>query len=135
MTKVTELPEIDTLDDGDVLYAYDVSQPSTPDKKVPGSKLRPGGARVTNYARYGGNVTLPNITAGTEMNMTIAVPGALVGDHVLFNPDDALPVGLGIMYARVSSSNTVTVRIRNFGVSDFASAAIAALVLVIRSVA
>lgn len=135
MTKLTELAEIDTLDDGDVFYVYDVSQPGSPDKKISGSKLRPGGARVTNYQRFGGNVTLPNITAGTEMNMAISVPGALVGDHVLFNPDDALPSGLGIMYARVSSSNTVTVRIRNFGATDFASAAMAALVLVTRSVA
>jgi hypothetical protein len=39
MTKVTDLTEIDALADNDYLYVWDASTPSTPDKKIPGSKM------------------------------------------------------------------------------------------------
>ena len=88
MTKLTELAEIDTLEDSDILYVYDVSQPGSRDKEIAGAKLRPSGARITNYLRFGGNVTLPNITADTEMNMAISVPG------VMPSPDGKVSSGL-----------------------------------------
>lgn len=135
MTKVTELPEIDTPADNDVLYLFDVSDATTPDKKVPVAKLRPPGARITNYLRFHGAINLPNIVAETEATVAITIAGAALGDHVIFNTEDALPAGLGVMAVRISAANTLSVRIRNFSMTDFAAASINAVALVARSTA
>lgn len=135
MTKVTDLPEIDALADNDYLYVWDASTPATPDKKLPGSKLRPAGAKVTNYLRFASAITIPAIAAASEQSATIAVPGALVGDHVVFNMQDPLPADLAVTVARVSTADTVQVRFRNLHTANaYAGAALNCTALVIRSV-
>lgn len=135
MTKVTELPEIVSLADNDVLYVFDVSDGTTPDKKVPISKLRPTGARITNYLRFSGPITLPNIASGAETTIMITISEANIGDHAVFNTEDALPSDLGVTSVRVSARDTLSVRIRNFGASAFSTASINAVALVVRSAA
>jgi hypothetical protein len=133
MTKVQDLTEIDVLENGDVFYVADASTPGAPDKKVPWSKMKPAGAKVTNQLRYEGNITIPTIAAGAEGSGSISVAGALVGDHVIFNPTAALAAGLGIMSVHVSATDTVSVRFRNFGGGSFSTAALACVALVMRS--
>ncbi|WP_312407750.1 hypothetical protein [Rhizobium sp.] len=49
-------------------------------------KLRPAGARITKYIRYGSSIVLPTIAAGAEQTATITATGVQVGDHMIFNP-------------------------------------------------
>ncbi|MGC4393695.1 hypothetical protein [Agrobacterium sp. M50-1] len=134
MTKVQDLTEIDALADGDLFYVADVSNPGAPDRKVPYSKMKPAGAKITNQYRYDGSITIPTIAAGAEGTATITVNGAQVGDHVVFNPNESLASNIGITAVRVSATNTVAVRFRNFGAGSFTSASIACLAFVTRSV-
>lgn len=133
MTKVQDLTEIDALADGDLFYVADVSNPGTPDRKVPWSKMKPAGVRITNRLRYDGPITIPTIAAGAEGTATINVPGAAVGDHVVFNPNESLASNLGIMAVRVSAADIVSVRFRNFGGGSFTTVAMACVALVSRS--
>lgn len=134
MTKVNNLTEIDALADNDIFYVWDASTPGAPDKKVPFSKIRPPGARITNYLRYDGNITILAINAATEGAATIAVPGTAVGDHVVFNMKDALPADLGVTMVRVSAADTVQVRFRNLHTANnYAGGTLACTALVIRS--
>lgn len=136
MTKLNNLPEIDAVADNDVFYVSDASTPGAPDKKVPFSKIRPSGAKITNNFRYAGNITIPAINAATEGSATISVTGVAVGDHVVFNMRDALPADLGIMSARVSAADTVQVRFRNLHTANnYAGGTLACDALVMRSVA
>lgn len=135
MTKVNNLTEIDALADNDVFYVWDASTPGAPDKKAPFSKIRPPGARITNYLRYESTITIPAINAATEGSATIAVVGAAVGDHVVFNIRDALPADLGITSVRVSAADTVQVRFRNLHTANnYAGGSLACDALVIRSI-
>ncbi len=133
MTKVQDLTEINALADGDLFYVADVSNPAAPDRKVPWSKMKPAGVLITNHFRYDGSITIPTIAAGAEGTATIGVPGAAIGDHVVFNPNDSLPSNLGIMAVRVSAADVVSVRFRNFGGGSFASAPMACIALISRS--
>ena len=136
MTKVTDLTEIDALADGDMLYVFDISDPSNPDKKVPRSKVRPAGSIITNNLRYASTITIPAIAAASEQTPTIAIPGALPGDHVVFNMVDPLPADLAVTMVRVSVADTVQVRFRNLHTANaYGGAALACVALVIRSVA
>ena len=123
MTKVQDLTEIDELADNDSFYVVDASSPGAPDKKVPWSKMKPAGSEITNYLRYEGGITIPTIAAGAEGSATITVPGAAVGDHVIFNPNAAMAAGLGVVGVRVSAADTISVLFRNFGVGSFSTAA------------
>lgn len=134
MTKISDLPEIDALADNDLLYVWDASTPGAPDKKLPASKVRPTGAVLTNAIRYAGNIVLPAINAGTESSVTISVPGAVAGDHVVFNMQDALPADLAITTVRVSAADTVSIRFRNLHASsNYAGGTLLCTALVIRS--
>ena len=136
MTNVTALTEIDAIADNDVLYIRDASDVANPDKKITGAKLRPTGAKVTHYYRYAGNIVLPALAAGVESNVTISVPGAAVGDHALFNMQDALPADLAITSVRVSAADTVSVRVRNLhSATGYAGGSLACTALVSRSTA
>ncbi|MGQ8630823.1 hypothetical protein ACUTJJ_04970 [Agrobacterium sp. DKPNP3] len=134
MTKVQDLTEIDALADGDLFYVADVSNPGAPDRKVTWSKMKAAGVRITNRLRYDGPITIPTIAAGAEGTATINVPGAAIGDHVIFNPNESLASNLGIMAVRVSAADIVSVRFRNFGGSSFTTVAMACVALVSRSV-
>lgn len=135
MTDITNLPEIPALADNDLLYVWDASDPSNPDKKMLASKVRPAGAKITNQLRFAGNITVPSLAAGVEADATIAVPGAAVGDHVTFGLTVLLPASLGILHYWVSAADTVSVRIRNFHASvTYVGAALACTALVTRSV-
>lgn len=134
MSRVTDLVEIDAIADNDYMYIFDASTPAAPDKKIPGSKLRPAGAVITSYLRYAGAITIPAIAAATEGSATITVTGAQVGDHVIFNMQDALPADLAVTMFRVSAANTVQVRFRNLHTANaYAGAALNCTALVIRS--
>ncbi|WP_457664009.1 hypothetical protein [Sinorhizobium medicae] len=136
MTQLPDLPEIDALADNDVLYVWDASTPGAPDKKITGLKLRPTGAKVTHYFRYESTIIIPAISAATEGSATIAVVGAAVGDHVVFNMQDALPADLGITSVRVSAVDTVQVLFRNLHTTNaYAGGTLACTALVIRSAA
>jgi hypothetical protein len=135
MSKVTALTEIDAVADNDVMYIWDASTPSAPDKKVPFSKLRPSGVRITNNFRYEGNITIPALAAGVEGDATIAIAGAAVGDHLVFNLTAALPGNIAVLHAWVSAADTATVRFRNTHAANaYAGAAIACVALASRSV-
>lgn len=133
MTKVQDLPQIDALSGDDVFYVADASNPSAPDKKVQFSQMVPAGVKITHHFRYEGGITIPTLSAGTEGSGTITVPGAVVGDHVVFNPTSALAADIGILSVRVSAADTVSVKFRNFSGSSFSSAAVACVALVTRS--
>jgi hypothetical protein len=136
MTKVTALTEIDSVADEDVLYIWDASTPAAPDKKVPFSKIRPPGVRITNNLRYEGNVNIPALAAGVEGDATIVIAGAAVGDHLVFNLAAALPGNIAVLHAWVSAADTATVRFRNTHASAaYAGAAIACVALASRSTA
>lgn len=136
MTKLPDLPEIDALADNDVVYVWDASTPGAPDKKITGLKLRPAGAKITNYLRYESTIVIPAIGAATEGVATIAVAGATVGDHTVFNMQDALPADLAVTMVRVSAANTVQVRFRNLHTANaYAGGTLACTALVIRSTA
>lgn len=174
MTKITEKDEIDALADNDLLYARDASDPSNPDKKVTGSKLRnftadlstalvatpadddrvglwdvsdsasprkylafsafrPAGDKVTHHFRFAGNITIPAMAAGVENDATITVPGAVTGDHAIFNIQP--PANIAVMSAWVSANDTLSIRFRNLHASSaYAGGNVACVALVSRSV-
>lgn len=135
MTSVTALTEIDAIADNDVLYVWDASAPSDPDKKVSGSKLRPSGSKITNYYRYSGAVTIPALAAGVEANATISVPGAIAGDHVQFNLLVAPPANIAIL-AFWAAADLVAIRFRNLHASNaYAGDSVTCSALVTRSAA
>lgn len=136
MTQLANLPEIDALADGDYFYVLDVSDVVTPDKKVPRSKMIPVGAKVTNYLRFADTITIPNLAAGVEGDGTISVPGAAIGDNVVFNLAATLPANIAINGYWVSAADTVKVRFRNTHASvAFTTADVSCVALVIRSTA
>jgi hypothetical protein len=133
MSKLTEKNEIDEIADGDLFYVRDASAPSDPDKKVPFSKVRPAGSRITHHHRFAGNITVPSMAAGVEADGTLTVNGAVVGDHVSFNMEP--PANIAILACWVSASDTVKVRFRNNHASTaYVSAAVACVALVSRSI-
>lgn len=135
MTNVTALTEIDAIADNDVLYIWDASAPSAPDKKIPGQKLRPAGSKISNYFRFDGSIAIPALAAGVEGDATIAVAGAAVGDHVQFNLQAAPPANIAILATWVIA-DVVGVRFRNTHASvAYAGGSVACVALVTRSTA
>ncbi|MBB4066743.1 hypothetical protein [Gellertiella hungarica] len=135
MAKLTDLPEIDSVVDADYFYIFDMSSPASPDRKTPFSKLRPPGIRITGYMRYEGNITIPALAAGAEGTATIAVAGAALGDHVVFNLRAVNPAGVAISGCAVTADGVVSVVFRNHAAGAYAGAAVACMALVIRSAA
>ena len=134
MTKVPDLPEVDVVSDEDFFYIYDTSMPLSPDRKVPGSKMRPAGARISRYLRYEGNIALPALAAGAEAAATISLAGALPGDNVIFNLAALNPGNIAIIGVAVTASDVVSVMFRNTHASAaYAGAALPCMALVIRS--
>lgn len=127
--------QIDIAQD-DQIMIWDVSDPATPRKYILVSDIRPAGAKITDLMRYAGPIVVPALAAGVEADVTIAVAGAAVGDHLVFNLVDALPANLAVLYARVSATDTVQVRFRNLHASTgYAGASLACTALVSRSTA
>lgn len=134
MTRITEKPEIDALADADLFYVRDASDPTNPDKKVPYSKIRTPvvGVKMTHQYRYAGDINVPAMAAGAELSATIAVAGAAVGDHVVFNM--APPANIAILGCWVSGADTVSVKFRNTHASNaFIVTAVACVALVSRT--
>lgn len=135
MTNVTNLPAIDVIADNDLFYVRDASDPTTPDKQATGAQLRPTGAKITNYLRYQGNITIPTMAAGVEADATLSIAGALVNDSVLFNLAAAIPGNIAILGVVVTTADTVKVRFRNTHASvSFSTVDVACVALVIRHV-
>jgi hypothetical protein len=90
------------------------STPNTSAKlDVNGSfKLGTNGSVLTSIIKTTGsltsNVTFPLLNLAAVAG-TITVPGASVNSNVIINPRSALPTGVCIAYAYVSSANTITV--------------------------
>lgn len=60
-------------------------------------------------------VNPPGLSAGSSTVVSVAVPGAAVGDAVVVNPGANLPLSYAISYARVSAAGTVVVGMINPG--------------------
>jgi hypothetical protein len=58
-----------------------------------------------------------NVVANSELTETYTVTGLSVEDIVVVNPP-TLTAGIGIVYARVSATDTLQIRWRNFTGSD-----------------
>jgi hypothetical protein len=77
-------------------------------------KLGTNGTIVTSVIKNTQNVDLPSIAAtGGVLTQTFTVANASVGSTVYISPDQALPNGVIIAYARVSAANTVEVKFYN----------------------
>ncbi|SCX02643.1 hypothetical protein [Agrobacterium rosae] len=94
-----------TLADNDRIPVWDVSLSER--RYATPALLRSNKAKVTNQFRYDGIITIPALADGAEDVAPITIVGVAVGDHVVFNPKDALPANLGIMAVRVSTGDTV----------------------------
>lgn len=134
MTKVSDLTEIDAVVDTDLLYIWDASNPSDPDRKVPFSKVRPGGARITSYIRKVDSLNIPVIAAGAESAVVVTVTGAVQNDHVIFTPTALPPADIAISAVAVTADDTVSVRFRNHGAGASTLTALAYSILVSKSV-
>jgi hypothetical protein len=120
----------------DLLYVYDASTPSDPDAKMQAIRLRPVGAKITNHARLSGNIAIPALAALAEGDATIAVPGAQVGDHLVFNLVAAPPASVAVVDAWVSADGTVALRFRNAHASvAYGGGTVACAALASRSIA
>lgn len=62
------------------------------------------------------------VTSGQELDVNYTVTGAAPTGTVVVSPNPALPAGLGIMSARITTAGVVTVRYRNFNGSGSVSA-------------
>lgn len=65
-----------------------------------------------SHLRASASLDFPNVVAGGQQELAIAVQGAATGDYVVF----AAPAGLEAQLspsARVSAANTVTIRVCN----------------------
>lgn len=54
-----------------------------------------------------------SLTASTTTTTTVTLTGASVRDHVIITPDANLPAGVAIAFARVSSTDTITIGFLN----------------------
>jgi hypothetical protein len=59
------------------------------------------------------NINIPNISANSNLTVSVAVPGATVGSVVYVSPSVALPSSVVIAWARVSAANTVEISFNN----------------------
>lgn len=134
MTKVSDLTEIDAIVDADLFYVWDASTPSTPDKKVPASKMRPSGAKITQYIRKVDSLTIPTLAAGAEGAVSVTMTGAVQGDHAVFTPRALPPADIAITAVAITADDTVQVRFRNLSAGSIGTSALNYSMLVIKSV-
>ena len=71
-----------------------------------------GGSYVRKLQRAAQGLDFGSISAGSSAEQSIAMPGAVVGDAVIVNPNDGIEAGL-VWNAYVSAVDTVTVRLTN----------------------
>lgn len=77
-------------------------------------KVGVNGTVVNTIIRNIQNVDLPSIPAtGGVLVQTFTVTNAALGGSVIISPDQALPNGVLIAYARVSAANTIEVKFYN----------------------
>ena len=69
--------------------------------------------RFPKVSTYSVTINPGSIAANDELDETYTVTGLSTNDIVTINPP-AMNVGLGIMYARVSATDTLQIRWRNF---------------------
>lgn len=70
------------------------------------------GTKPTAPLRGSASLNFPSIAAGATAELTITVTGAATGDAVALAPPATLEAGV-VGFGRVSSANTVTVRLAN----------------------
>ena len=76
-------------------------------------KVGTNGTAITNIIKGAVNVDLPSIAANTSLLQTYSITNAATGSTVSISFGGALPDGLVVSYARVSTTNTVEVKFRN----------------------
>lgn len=164
MTKVNDLPVLATYEDLALLYLYSPANPATPDrqqtvavlraidrtetllnktigapattKPVYADRLQLVGAKITRFYRAVGDITISALAAGAEEELTIAVTGAAVGDHVIVTPNAAAPeAGVSFGLTWVSAADTVKIRVSNLSAGALTGGNLSVAVLVIRSAA
>jgi hypothetical protein len=90
-----------------------------------------GSTTTAAILRASVSVDLPSIAAGAETDVTVTVPGVLLGDSIAVNTA-GLTTGLGITDERASAANTVILRVRNFSAGAIDQAAQNFAFLIIR---
>jgi hypothetical protein len=73
------------------------------------------GSQWTGIIRASVNIVVPALPNKGGNTVSIVVPGATTGSAVAISPDNALPAGAIISWARVSAANTVEIRFENNG--------------------
>ncbi len=77
-------------------------------------KVGTNGTVISGIIKNTQNVDLPSIAAtGGVLVQTFTVTNAATGGSVMISPDQALPNGVLIAYARVSAANTIEVKFYN----------------------
>jgi hypothetical protein len=77
-------------------------------------KVGTNGTVISAIIKTTQNVDLPSIAAtGGVLTQNFTVTNAAVGGSVVISPDQALPNGVVIAYARVSAANTIEVKFYN----------------------
>lgn len=88
------------------------------------------GNTITKVLSASASLNFPSISAATQSSLTIAVPGAAVGDEVVMALPAAPAAGL-VFNAFVSAADTVTIRASNISGSPVDAAAATYGVIVI----
>ena len=71
------------------------------------------GSQWVGIIRAAVNINVGFLFANSGKTITVSVPGATTGSAVAISPDNALPSGGEISYARVSAANTIEIRFDN----------------------
>jgi hypothetical protein len=90
------------------------------------------GATITKVLTATASLNFPSISAASQADLTISVPGAVAGDEVIMSLPAAPAAGL-VFNAFVSATNTVTIRASNITGSPVDAAAASYGVIVINA--
>lgn len=79
-------------------------------------RIGASGTTITNIIKVTVSTTANfPLNVGDEVTLTFGVTGVAVGSSVIVSPQNALPTGFVISYARVSAANTVQFTVHNTG--------------------
>lgn len=77
-----------------------------------------GGSTLSKFLKGAVSVNPANIVAGTKAAIVVAVPGAVVGNFIEFNPPAGLNGGLVFSGAVVTGANQATIYLFNSTEAD-----------------
>jgi len=96
-----------------------------------GMRVANGSTLLTKAIKQTASLDFPNTLAQNSSALTVTVTGAAVGDLVVVSPDTTYASDKLIFAGRVTSANTVTVQMHNFGSAAVDPAAQNVVILVI----